>query len=87
MASKLRDLAFVKKHDDGLYYVYSHRDGTLSSEPTWTFAYKSKRKADVEASRLRRVLASPSPMVWGGGESDPFLVLSRPSMPPGTKRG
>jgi hypothetical protein len=89
--SKLRDLAFVKKHDDGLYYVWSHRDGTLESEPQWTFAYKSKRKADVEATRLRRVLVSSreTPMPWGGGGPDPFSVLStsRPALPPGTKRG
>jgi hypothetical protein len=88
--SAIRKLAFVRKHDDGLYYVWSHRDGTLESEPNWTFAYKSKRKADVEAARLRRVLSSATPMVWGGGEQDPFSALSRParpSLPPGTSRG
>jgi hypothetical protein len=76
--SEVRKLAFVRKGGDGLYYVWSHRDGTFGSEPSWTFAYKSKRKADVEAARLRRVLGATESVVWGSGTEDPFAALSRP---------
>ena len=42
-ASNSSRLVFVTKEADGLYYVWIRED--LGEKPSWTYAFKSKKKA------------------------------------------